>query len=167
LQHSGWHHDRSWASRGCWCYVPPLNRLSRLRNPRVRQDLATDFGLVDGFQPYSNTFVAPKCAAIGFNGYYVGTAAATTAYNGFGDPYIGTCFQFTVSGNRLTGAARDSSGDQYYLEGTVDAAGDTKFGVASGQQNVASFDGTIVGSTVSGTWGDITGCRGTWSGSRQ
>jgi hypothetical protein len=127
----------------------------------------TLFGFADGFQPYRETFVAPQCAAAGFDGYYVGTATATTAYDQFGDPCSSATFQFTIANSQIQGSGRDALGDEFDIEGTVSPVGDISFGVAAGQEILSNFSGTIIESTPSGTWADAGGCRGTWSGTKQ
>ncbi len=126
----------------------------------------TVFGFADGFQPYSETFTAPECVSHAFDGSYKGTATSTTPFDQFGESCGTGYFQFSVYGDHLTGSATDTWGDQYSIDGVIDAAGLMEFGTAVGQETVASFSGTIVGWNASGTWSDDWGCRGTWSASK-
>ena len=126
----------------------------------------TVFGFADGFQPYSETFVAPECAFDTFDGTYRGTATSNTPF-----PPGVTCgtgyFDVDISGNSVNGSGSDSWGRSYSILGNVDPDGAIAFGLAASIGNVANFNGNVTGSTMNGIWSDVFGCQGSWSGSKQ
>lgn len=126
----------------------------------------TLFAFADGFQPYSETLIAPECSSHAFDGTYTGSATPTKPF----PPGVacGTgSFQVTISGADLNGSATDSWGRSYAIAGVIAADGALSFGLAAAVGNVASFDGNVSGFTMSGTWSDVYGCHGPWSGSKQ
>ena len=127
----------------------------------------TLFAFADGFQPYTETFVAPDCVSYVYDGAYRGEATPTTPTDTDGDPCGGASIEFTIYGNRLQGSATSTWGTVFSLSGEVGADGALTFGLAVARDNVADFGGLVGGQSASGTWSDYWGCRGTWSASKR
>lgn len=127
----------------------------------------TLFKFADGFQPYSDTFLAPQCEASLYDGLYIGTATSSTAYGFNGGPCGSAQFEFTIAGAGFSGFAWDTWGRTYSVEGTVDAAGNIRFALAAALTNVATATGNVAEGSAGGTWSDVYGCSGPWTAQKR
>jgi hypothetical protein len=102
-----------------------------------------------------------------FDGTWTGSATATTSTDYYGDPCSGATLSFTVTGGEINGTARDSYGETYNIEGTIDDAGNIYAGIFVGDETGGTFSGKASGNKATGTWSEVYGCRGTWSLSKR
>lgn len=101
--------------------------------------------------------------AIGpFDGDYGLSATSTTQVDMNGSPCTDALGILNIVDSELSGYVIDGWQDSYDISGNVQANGVVTGGFASGGMNTATFEGSISGSVVSGTWVDIVQCAGNW-----
>ncbi len=114
----------------------------------------TVFGFADGFQPYSETFVAPECACAAFDTAPIEAPRRPTRPSPPGVTCGTGYFDVDISGNSVNGSGSDSWGRSDPILGNVDPDGAIAFGLAASIGNVANFNGKVTGSTMNGIWSD-------------
>lgn len=101
--------------------------------------------------------------AVVLNGEYSIEATASTRFDNTG----GTCGDatgtMTITDNVMTGSVLTTNGNMLEVEGTVTENGEVVGGFAQGRIAVATFTGTISGTSGSGDWEDNFECVGTWT----
>jgi hypothetical protein len=102
-----------------------------------------------------------------FDGTWKGRALITTAKDSYGDPCLPADVTMIVQNNQITGTALAADGSLYNLSGNVGSNGVVTAGIAVGGETVVNYTGTVSGTTGSGTWNEVYGCRGTWSVTKQ
>lgn len=101
-----------------------------------------------------------------FDGTWSGSAKPTTATDLYRDPCDTATFTMSIINHQISGTANTTLYGDYTLDGTVADNGQVSLGLAIGNDDVATFEGTLSGNSASGTYKEIYGCKGNWSATR-
>lgn len=99
-----------------------------------------------------------------YDGTYRGSASSTNSTDHYGDPCGTATITMIVNNNSISGTIRTWDGYTVSMTGTVNSDGSLSNCVGKYQgETVGWVEGSINGTSGSGTFTDVWGCYGTWS----